>query len=85
MLTSPPLAQPIDVTQIQTGDLIRQKNGHHVLFIVSRINDTINYIDSSRLGGGVKTNSFSLLKPNIKIDGVFRLTSLQSIPDISAD
>ena len=85
MLTSPPLAQPIDMTQIQTGDLIRQKNGHHVLFIVSRINDTINYIDSSRLGGGVKTNSFSLLKPNIKIDGVFRLTSLQSIPDISAD
>jgi len=84
-LTSFPLSTAIKPSEIRTGDLIRQKNGHHVLFILNRINDTVSYIDSSRDGKGVKTNSFTLSKPNIKIEGVFRLTSPQSIPDISTD
>lgn len=84
-LTSPPLSSAIKLVDIRTGDLIRQKNGHHVLFIINRVGDTINYIDSSRNGRGVNTSSFSLSKPNIEIEGVFRLISLQSIPDISVD
>ena len=65
MLTLEPLAQQINLTEATTGDLIRQKNGKHVLFIIDKIDDTIYYVDSSLAGRGVrfgeiKTDSISL-------------------------
>jgi hypothetical protein len=80
-LTSLPLSTAVKLNDICTGDLIRQKNGRHVLFIIRRLGDTVSYIESSKNGRGVKTATFFLSKPNIKIDGVYRLTSLLSIPD----
>lgn len=65
MLTSPPLAQKIPISEIKEGDLIRQKNGKHVLYVLEKDGDTIHYIDSSYEGrgvrlGSIKTNSTSL-------------------------
>ncbi|MEK7527752.1 MAG: hypothetical protein AAB574_01855 [Patescibacteria group bacterium] len=84
-LTSLPLSTTIKLGDIRTGDLIRQKNGRHVLFVINRLGDTVSYTDSRKDSRGVKTDSFSLSKPDIEIGGVFRLTSLLSIPDISTD
>lgn len=84
-LTSLPLSAAVELNDIRTGDLIRQKNGRHVLFVINRLRDTVFYVDSSRRGHGVKTSSFSLLKPEIEINGVFRLISLQPAPDTSTD
>ncbi len=65
MLTLEPLAKTISIEHATTGDLIRQKNGKHVLFIIDKIDDIIYYVDSSLAGRGVrfgeiKTNSISL-------------------------
>lgn len=65
MLTSPPLSVQIDVSQAATGDLIRQQNGRHVLFILEKVGSTIYYVDSSRAKRGVnfgeiQTSSTSL-------------------------
>ena len=65
MLTSPPLSIKVDVEEIITGDLIRQKNGKHVLFVIEKVDNRIYFVDSSLRGRGVrfgeiKTNSTSL-------------------------
>jgi hypothetical protein len=73
MLTSRPLSRPIEATQLSTGDLIRQKNGHHVLFVVNKKNNVVNYVDSSFSGRGVKYGKIDLLDKDAKIQGFYRL------------
>ena len=76
MLTSIPLSKKIDISDLKTGDLIRQKNGKHVLFVIEKIGDKIIYVDSSRKGRGVRYGEFDLNNKKFKIDGAFRLLFL---------
>ena len=74
MLTSTPLSkQIIDISDIQTGDLVRQKNGHHVLFIIEKNNDVITYVDSSRENRGVHYGQANITDINFENQGIFRL------------
>lgn len=73
MLTSKPLSKKISILEAKTGDLIRQKNGHHLLFIVEKIDNQITYVDSSLRGRGVRYGSFDITDKNFKHDGIFRL------------
>jgi len=48
LLTSPPNAVEIKgYENIQTGDLIRLDQGKHILFIIEKIDNKINYVHSS--------------------------------------
>lgn len=77
MLTSIPISKEItDLNNIQTGDLIRQKDGHHALFIINKTDNTINYIDSSFSGRGVKYGKADLTDKSLENQGVFRLLFL---------
>ena len=76
MLTSSPLAKKIKLKDVQTGDLIRQKNGHHLLFIIDKEGDIINYIDSSREGRGVKFGQYNIKDKTFENQGIYRLSSL---------
>jgi hypothetical protein len=81
MLTSSPLSKPIiDLNSIQTADLIRTKNGHHVIFIIEKNGDTLHCVDSSREGRGVKLKTIPISSLS-ETNGVFRLISPQPIPD----
>jgi hypothetical protein len=74
ILTSPPLSIPVSISAIQTGDLIRQKDGHHLLFITEKINHTIFYVDSSRHGRGVHYGEIDIIKDHDKFSqGIFRI------------
>ena len=74
MLTSAPLSKQItDISNVQTGDLVRQKNGHHVLFIIEKNNDVIIYVDSSRENRGVHYGEANLADSNFENQGIFRL------------
>ena len=73
MLTSSPLAKEIKLKDVQTGDLIRQKNGHHVLFIVDKSKDIITYVDSSREGRGVRFGQYDTKDKTFENQGFFRL------------
>lgn len=77
MLTSAPLSVKIDdIDNIQTGDLVRQKNGHHVLFIVEKKGKTIDYVQSSFWGRGVKYGQADLTDPSFENQGIYRLKLL---------
>lgn len=77
MLTSTPLSQKItDFDLIQPGDLIRQKNGHHVLFILEKRGKIVDYIDSSFDGRGVKYGQANISDPLFDNQGIFRLNQL---------
>jgi len=76
MLTSKPLSKKIRPKNIKTADLVRQKDGHHALFIIEKINNKIIYVDSSRSGRGVRYGEFDLDDKNFKYDGIFRLLFL---------
>ena len=77
MLTSEPLSTKInDIDDIQTGDLIRQKNGRHVLFVIEKKGKTIDYIDSSFWGRGVKYGQVDLTDPMFDNQGIYRLKLL---------
>jgi len=76
MLTSAPLSQPIEIKNLKTADLIRQKKGHHVLFVIEKIGDKVIYVDSSRIGRGVHYGEFDITDKTFKYDGVFRLLLL---------
>lgn len=77
MLTSEPLSTKIDdIDDIQTGDLIRQKNGHHVLFIIEKKGKIVDYVDSSFWGRGVKYGQIDLTDPTFDNQGVYRLKLL---------
>lgn len=76
MLTSHPISRRIDDHDIQTADLIRQKNGHHLLFVIEKIGDKVIYVDSSRDGRGVRYGEFEISDQNFKYNGIFRLNTL---------
>jgi len=76
MLTSPPLSQKITLSKATSGDLIRQKNGHHVLFIIEKIEDKVIYVDSSKKGRGVRYGEFEISDKNFKHNGIYRLLLL---------
>jgi hypothetical protein len=63
MLTSAPLSQKIDAKQATTGDLIRQKNGHHVLFVIEKVGKSLIYVDSSLKNRGVHYGKVSISPP----------------------
>lgn len=74
MLTSTPISKPItDLNSLQTGDLIRQKNGHHVLLITEKQGNIIHYINSSISDRGVKYGQFDLTDKSFIHQGFFRL------------
>lgn len=77
ILTSEPLSSKIDdIDNIQTGDLIRQKNGHHVLFIIEKKGKTVDYVDSSFWGRGVRYGQIDLTDPAFDNQGIYRFKSL---------
>lgn len=71
MLTSPPLSQPINPQDIQTGDLIRQKSGRHLLFILSVNKDKITYIHSALETRGVVIETKKL--SDVQNNGLWRI------------
>ena len=74
MLTSTNLSKKIDdFNDIQTGDMIRQKDGHHVLFIIEKQNQTIYYVNSSFTDRGVKYGQFDITDKNFDNQGIYRL------------
>ncbi len=74
MLTSSPISKKIiNPNDLQTGDLVRQKNGRHALFIIDKQNDTISYVDSSFSGRGVKYGQADLANKSFIHQGFFRL------------
>lgn len=73
MLTSDPISKEISLKDIKTGDLIRQKNGHHVLFIIKKQGNIIDYVDSSISGRGVKYGQADLTDKSFIHQGFFRL------------
>jgi len=77
MLTSAPLSKLIvNPKKVKTGDLVRQKNGHHLLFILKKEGQTIKYIHSSREGRGVKYGQFKLSDKTFPNQGIYRLLLL---------
>ena len=77
MLTSAPISKKItDLDKIQTGDLVRQSNGHHVLFVIEKQNNTIYYVDSSLKGRGVKYGEADITDKNFIHQGFYRLLFL---------
>lgn len=77
MLTSLPLSQRIsDFDLIQTGDMIRQKNGHHVLFIIEKTGKIISYVNSSFWSRGVKYGQFDITDQLFDNQGIYRLLLL---------
>jgi len=74
MFTSSPISKEItDLDKLQTGDLVRQKNGHHVLFIIEKQGNIINYVDSSLSGRGVKYGKADITDKSFINQGFFRL------------
>jgi hypothetical protein len=74
MLTSQPLSKEItDYEDIKTADLIRQKDGHHLLFILQKKGQVIEYIESSRERRGVKYGQFNLSDKTFPNQGIYRL------------
>jgi hypothetical protein len=76
MLTSTPISKEIKPNEIKTGDLVRQKNGHHVLFIIEKQGNIIKYVDSSFSGRGVKYGQTDLTNKSFIHQGFFRLIQL---------
>lgn len=76
ILTSVPLSRKIKLADITTGDLIRQKDGHHVLFVIEKIDSKVIYVHSSLQGRGVRYGEFEIGDPNFKYDSVCRLLLL---------
>lgn len=74
MLTSTPLSQKID--EPKTGDLVRQKGGKHLLFVIEKQGNVVHYVDSSLEGRGVRLGSFNINNPEFKHDGFYRLLLL---------
>lgn len=76
MLTSSPLSQKIEIEKIKVGDLIRRKNGKHVLLVTKVGSDFVEYIHSSRENRGVKIEKIDKNHPIFFKEGIWRPTSL---------
>jgi len=68
MLTSSPISSP--VTTLQPNDLIRQKNGKHVLLVLEVNKDLITYVHSSKDTKGVVVETKNI--KDIPNDGFWR-------------
>jgi hypothetical protein len=77
MLTSTPLSTKIKLENIKKGDLIRQKQGKHVLLVTQVTPQNIEYIHSSRENRGVKIQKTSKNNLDFFKEGIWRITSLQ--------
>jgi hypothetical protein len=77
MLTSLPLSKAVNIKNIKKGDLIRQKNGQHVVLITKNTPDFIEYIHSSRKNRGVKIEKIDKNNLSFFKEGAWRLISLQ--------
>jgi len=73
MLTSAPLSHQIPLSDIKSGDLIRQKNGRHLVLVINKIGDQIEYIHSSRKTKGVVKATININDNEFFRDGVWRL------------
>jgi hypothetical protein len=74
MLTSSPLSKEITNNQnIKPADLIRQKDGHHLLFVLQKKGQIIKYIESSQEKRGVKYGQFNLSDKTFPNQGIYRL------------
>lgn len=74
ILTSSPLSKEINNYQdIQSGDLVRQKDGHHILFILEKEGENIKFIESSREKRGVTYGQFKLSDKSFSNQGIYRL------------
>lgn len=73
MLTSAPLSHKIDIKDARSGDLIRQKNGHHVVLIIKKDSEEIEYLESSRKARGVVKGKISIHDKKFFNEGVWRL------------
>ncbi|MFA6250380.1 MAG: hypothetical protein WC686_02620 [Candidatus Shapirobacteria bacterium] len=72
LLTSNPNAHPVtDLKSVQTADLVRENSGKHVLFVIQKKSDSLDCVDSSRQGRGVRLKTLSL--SSIQVPEVFRL------------
>jgi len=77
MLTSAPISEEIiNLDDLKTGDLVRQKNGHHVLFIIEKEGNIIHYVDSSLSGRGVKYGKADITDKSFIYQGFYRLLFL---------
>jgi len=74
ILTSKGLSRKIDnPKEIKTGDLVRQKNGHHVLFIIEKKDNTIYYVESCLKNRKVSLGQFNLDDSSFDNQGIYRL------------
>lgn len=71
MLTSKPISSLVKT--LKPDDLIRQKNGHHVLLVLSIDKDLITYIHSSKDTKGVVIETKNL--KDIPNDGFWRINN----------
>lgn len=74
MLTSAPLSKKININNAATGDLIRQNNGRHILFIIEKIGNIIYYVNSNFSGRGIHYGQFDITNKNFVHQGTFRLS-----------
>ena len=73
-LTSDIMSKKIENNEdIQTGDLVRQKNGHHVLFIIEKKEDTVFYVESCLKNRKVSLGQFDLNDQSFDNQGIYRL------------
>ncbi|OIP87390.1 hypothetical protein CO009_02575 [Candidatus Shapirobacteria bacterium CG_4_8_14_3_um_filter_35_11] len=72
MLTSLPISKQIKT--LKSNDLIRQKNGHHVLLVLSVDKDLVTYVHSSLSKHGVIIETKNI--KDIPNDSFWRVTSL---------
>lgn len=74
MLTSLPLSKEIsDYHYIQSGDIVKQKDGHHVLFILEKQGQNIKFIESSKEKRGVNYGQFKISDKDFSNQGIYRL------------
>jgi len=73
MLTSVPLSHQISLSDIKSGDLIRQKNGHHLVLVIKKIGEKIEYIHSSRKTKGVVKATVNIDDKEFFREGAWRL------------
>lgn len=74
-LTSKPVSQKIKISQVETGDLVRQEGGKHVLFVVSKNDVMLEVVDSNRLRRGVTLRLINLKDKSFKYNGFYRFIS----------
>lgn len=74
LLTSNKLSKKIEnFKDIQTGDLVRQKNGHHVLFIIEKKDNIIFFVESCFKNRKVVLSQFDLTNQSFDNQGIYRL------------